>query len=97
MKRLLAVAMLATVLTTLPRWAAAGPWIEPGDLALRHDIQTLADAGVIRAPVTSWPLSWGDILNDTADFDDAASLSDAESAALTRVRRRGLRGRPDGW
>ena len=91
MKRLLAVAMLATVLTTLPRWAAAGPWIEPGDLALRHDIQTLADAGVIRAPVTSWPLSWGDILNDTADFDDAASLSDAESAALTRVRRRGLR------
>ncbi|MEL6447879.1 MAG: capsule assembly Wzi family protein [Pseudomonadota bacterium] len=91
MKRLLAVTVLATVLTMLPRWAAAGPWVEPGDLALRHDIQTLADAGVIRAPVTSWPLSWGDLLNDTADFDDAASLSDTEAAALTRVRRRGLR------
>ncbi|MEO0344842.1 MAG: capsule assembly Wzi family protein [Pseudomonadota bacterium] len=91
MKRLLAMAALVAVLSTLPRVASAGPWVEPGDLALRHDIQTLADAGVITAPVTSWPLSWGDILNDTAEFEELDSLSKSEQAALTRVRRRGLR------
>ncbi|MEM7671429.1 MAG: capsule assembly Wzi family protein, partial [Pseudomonadota bacterium] len=91
MKRILAIASLAAVLTIMPRPVAAGPWVEPGDLALRHDIQTLADAGVITAPVTSWPLSWGDILNDTADFEDLSTLSVFEQAALTRVRRHGLR------
>ncbi|MEM7763638.1 MAG: capsule assembly Wzi family protein [Pseudomonadota bacterium] len=71
-------------------WSAqAGPWVAPGDMALRHDIQTLADAGVIKAPVTSWPLSWGDVLNDIADYRDPEGLSDAESEALLRVRRIG--------
>ncbi|MEM7805197.1 MAG: capsule assembly Wzi family protein [Pseudomonadota bacterium] len=91
MKRILAMASLAAVLTIMPRPGAAGPWVEPGDLALRNDVQTLADAGVITAPVTSWPLSWGDILNDTADFEYVSELSDSELAALTRLRRRGLR------
>lgn len=70
--------------------SAAGPWIAPGNLALRHDIQTLADAGVISAPVTSWPLSWGDILNDIAAFDESAQLSLEQSSALIRVRRIGV-------
>ncbi|MEL6199743.1 MAG: capsule assembly Wzi family protein [Pseudomonadota bacterium] len=91
MKRLFGMALLAAVLISLPGPVTAGPWVEPGDLALRHDIQTLADAGVIRSPVTSWPLSWGDILNDTADFDDLSALSLTQQTALTRVRRRGLR------
>lgn len=69
--------------------AVAGPWIAPGNLALRHDIQMLADAGVITAPVTSWPLSWGDILNDIVAFDRTDELSDAQAAALIRVRRSG--------
>ncbi len=38
--------------------ASADPWIEPGDVRLRHDIELLADAGIIRAPVTTWPVSW---------------------------------------
>lgn len=71
--------------------ANAGPWVEPGDLALRHDIQTLADAGVITAPVTSWPLSWGDILNDIADFSLTETLSANDVAVLARVRRLGTR------
>ena len=35
--------------------AWAGPFIPAGDLALRHDIQRLADAGIIKGPTTTWP------------------------------------------
>lgn len=70
---------------------SAGPWIDPGDMALRHDVQLLADAGVILSPVTSWPLSWGDVMNDVADFDGVADLSVAENGALLRLRRLGTR------
>ena len=35
--------------------AAADPWIEPGDAGLRHDLQLLADAGILDAPLTAWP------------------------------------------
>ena len=37
---------------------SAGPVIAPGDMGLRHDIQVLADWGVIRGPTTIWPLDW---------------------------------------
>lgn len=44
--------------------AIAGPLVESGDMALRHDIQRLADYGVIKGPVTTWPIAWGPILED---------------------------------
>ncbi|MEL7023420.1 MAG: capsule assembly Wzi family protein [Pseudomonadota bacterium] len=69
----------------------ASPWVDPGNLALRHDIQVLADAGVLRAPVTSWPLSWGVILNEIEDFDSVNALRPYVMDALTRVQRLGLR------
>ncbi|MEM6818432.1 MAG: capsule assembly Wzi family protein [Pseudomonadota bacterium] len=71
--------------------AHAGPYVDPGNLALRSDIQLLADAGVISAPVTSWPLSWGDLMNNLSDFRDVDRLSEAEFAALTRIRRVGAK------
>ena len=40
---------------------AAGPTIPAGDVALRHDIQHLADAGVIKGPISVCPLAWGPI------------------------------------
>jgi hypothetical protein len=42
----------------------AAPWIEPSDIALRNDIQLLADAGIITAPVTTYPLMWNAIKDD---------------------------------
>ncbi len=33
-------------------------------MALRHDLQQLADAGVLQAPTLSWPLPWSDIRRD---------------------------------
>ena len=54
----LALATLALAATA----AQAGPFLPAGDIALRHDIQLLADHGVISGPVTSWPLAWGPLL-----------------------------------
>ena len=67
--------------------ATAGPYIPAGDLLLRHDIQVLADAGVIKGPTTTWPLAWGPILHDIRDAD-ALKLKPVVAVALDRVRDR---------
>lgn len=66
--------------------AMAGPWLDPGDSALRHDIQLLADAGVIAVPVSTWPLSAGDIQD--ALPTEMEGLGAAQQAALLRLRQR---------
>jgi hypothetical protein len=68
--------------------AHADPWLTPGDAALRSDIQLLADAGILRGPVTTWPLSWPDIARD-ALAADGAGLDPATASALLRVQRLG--------
>ncbi len=40
---------------------AASPWAEVGDEVLREDIEVLQAYGLIKGPVTSWPLPWGQI------------------------------------
>ena len=78
--------LLAPVATIVAGLCHADPWLAPGDEGLRNDIQLLADAGILRGPVTTWPLSWPDIARDV----QAASESDFDpstAAALTRVRR----------
>ena len=67
--------------------ALAGPYLTPGDLALRHDIQHLADHGVIKGTVTTWPLAWGPILADIENAD-ASELPPAIVDALGRVKQR---------
>jgi hypothetical protein len=66
----------------------AGPWIAPGDPALRHDLQLLADAGVITTPMTAWPLSWGSVSQDLNGVVDKNALNVAEYAAMGRVKAR---------
>lgn len=74
--------------------ASAGPWIDPGDSSLRHDIQLLADAGVITGPVSTWPLSWGDI--QASLEDNTQTLDEGEQAALGRLKKRLTRGMASG-
>lgn len=69
---------------------AADPVIAPGDAALRHDIQLLADAGILRGPVTTWPLAWTSILAEL-DRADAADWTPAEALAAARVQAQGQR------
>lgn len=67
--------------------AHAGPWADPGDLALRHDLQLLADHGLLDAPLTTWPLAWADI--DQGLRRGLNPISKPEvAAALSRVRQR---------
>jgi hypothetical protein len=65
----------------------ASPWLAPGDEGLRSDIQLLADAGVLRGPVTTWPISWPDVSRDVLAVD-VADVDPAVAAALMRVRQR---------
>jgi hypothetical protein len=66
--------------------AWADPWLQPGNAALRSDIQLLADAGILRGPVTTWPISWPDIERDVVNAR-AERLDEATADALLRVRR----------
>jgi len=66
--------------------ARADPWLAPGDEGLRADIELLADAGILRGPVTTWPISWPDIARDALGADERG-LDQATSHALLRVRR----------
>jgi hypothetical protein len=53
----------------------ADPWARPGDLGLRHDIQLLADAGLIKAPVNTWPMPWGALAADLMGRSPPAGAS----------------------
>ena len=75
------------LLGSMPSGLHAQPWLEPGDLGLRDDIQTLVDAGAINVPMTTWPMSWGDIAPGLADVD-MAGLGERELGALSRVKAR---------
>lgn len=79
---------LALALAAFPFATAwAGPYLPAGDMMLRHDIQILADAGVIRGPTTTWPLAWGPILEDIRSAD-SLNLQPGAAGALARVRDR---------
>jgi hypothetical protein len=67
---------------------AAGLTIPAGDVALRHDIQRLADAGVIRGPISTWPLAWGPIGTDIDSPDREEGLPTGVLQSLARVRAR---------
>ena len=73
---------------TLPATTYAGPWLEPGDIWLKSDVQLLADAGIITSPISSWPLSWGDIAQDLNSAIDTEQLTPTVRAAYERLRER---------
>jgi hypothetical protein len=77
--RVIGVALL-TVAT-----AHAKPWAPPGDSVLRHDVQVLADAGLIRIPVTTWPLAWPDIARELSAKAPAVDGSSALQSAYARL------------
>ena len=81
--RRILLALLAPVIAAL---AHADPWLAPGDEGLRSDIQLLADAGILRGPVTTWPISWPDVARDVKGAKEDG-LDEAVAAALVRVRR----------
>jgi len=65
--------------------ATAEPWMAPGDSRLRHDVQQLADAGVLSGPSMSWPIAWSQVANELGEVD-IATLSDGQRSAVERLR-----------
>ena len=79
------IALCAVLLTAFG--AQADPLARPGDLQLRHDIQLLADEGVINIPVTMWPIPWDDI-DAALDAVSEAGFSSEAAQAISRLRLR---------
>ena len=65
--------------------ALADPFAAPGDTALRADLQRLNDTGAINVPLTSWPMSFGDI---NLALKDAAAADEKAAESLARLRER---------
>jgi hypothetical protein len=86
MNRCRFVALASLVCGLVCGFAHADPWLAPGDAGLRSDIQLLADAGILRTPVTSWPISWPDVARDVF-AEPFTGKDEGVTAALIRVRR----------
>ncbi len=71
--------------------AGADPWLAPGDAGLRSDVQLLADADIVRTPVSSWPLSWADVSRDLARVRAVDLTTPTLQDAYERVRREARR------
>jgi len=63
--------LCVVLLTGFSAIACAEPWIDTSNLALRSEIQYLADKGLIKAPVTTYPLMWAAIAPDLQAIDVA--------------------------
>jgi hypothetical protein len=77
-----------------PARADAG-WFEAGDRVLRNDLQLLNDAGVIRLPVTQWPLPRAAVKYALEHAKQHFAINSAVLAAFDRVKAR-MAQRPDG-
>ena len=62
--------MLGAFWLGVPLVAVSGSFVPAGDLGLRHDVQLLADYGVIKSTVTSWPMSWDTLAADLSAYDE---------------------------
>ena len=81
------IAFGAVVMALVASPAVADPWARPGDLALRHDIQLLADAGIIKSPVTTWPIPWGTLAADLSSMRDCGEAETGWSGRTERDRK----------
>ncbi|MCP4414444.1 MAG: capsule assembly Wzi family protein, partial [Gammaproteobacteria bacterium] len=79
-----------TLLLIITTQLTATPWISPGDIWLRSDIEYLSDRGVIKSPITTWPIMWSGIKKDfdrAFKPDNLSNLSQRELNALLRLKK----------
>ena len=77
----------------------AGPVAPAGDIGLRHDIQVLADYGVISGPVTTWPISWEALAADLQTAVDSKvvypnAVESTMQRLITRANRAAVKNKP---
>lgn len=83
------VAALLVFLLLAPGAArAAAGWVESGDLGLRADLMLLNDAGVIRLPVSHWPIARAAVDYALERAKEHLVINRAVAMALDRTRAR---------
>lgn len=86
-KRLLAALKIIGLI-----WALGGmpvraePWGAVDDRLLRSDIELLADFGVLRGPLTAWPINWAQV-RGALETADVAKLPAHVRDAMLRIQR----------
>jgi hypothetical protein len=60
---------------------AGEPWIPPGDLQSRHDLQMLVDDGVIDLPVSGWPIAVSDVAHALSKLPEPGKETPAATPA----------------
>lgn len=64
--------------------AYATPWADSDDTQMRHNLQVLADAGVVELSVSTYPLMWGALIEVLHEVD-VSGLLEHELSAYTQV------------
>ncbi len=106
----MARALVSLVLLAFAVATNAGePWLPPGNVQVRHDLQLLVDEGVINLPMSTWPIAVSDLAaaltrigqnpggrssKTTSDQVAASRLTPAQAAAVRRLRRYAREGQP---
>ena len=81
-------ALGALPLLIVPLASHAKPWLDAGDMRLRHQLELLSDAGMLDAPITTWPLSSRDIYENLKQPKDGEVISPAIKHALDEINQR---------
>lgn len=80
--------LILTVNFILSVSTQAEPWVSTSDSWLRSDIETLSDIGVIKVPITTYPLMWSGILKNL-DQIDTSQIAIEYKDTYWRVKRAG--------
>ena len=79
--------MLALGVCVFGHAFAGSPWLEPGDVGLRHDLELLVDEGLLDVHLNVWPMSWPQILRSLEEHGSSPETSPGVQAARARVLR----------
>lgn len=82
------ILLLAAALLGGAQASAGEPWVAPGNLQVRHDLELLVDSGLLNIPLSQWPVPASDISAALEAIDDARperQLTQAQSAAVRRL------------
>ena len=70
-------APLFLVLAVIAIKICAGTQVHVGQQQLRHHLQALADAGIVKTPVNTWPLNWSNIIRDIEKAEQRGDFNDS--------------------
>lgn len=74
-------AFAASLLVCVSGTAVAAPWIEPGDVQVREDVERLKAARIINGPTNAWPLPWAVAADIATAAEDAQLPPDLRASA----------------